>query len=345
MNDLSHVSNRVTESRCLGLMVTYTVDAARDEDPFALACVCDVVALVMLQAHKKVSCKNLGHEVHMRHMRQWLWGPLVVCAILALWGTRGTKPHHSWDSDTELVIVTAHYNEDLNWLLDTEHPVVVCDKPGAAAMPFEPDAICSLRVNRGREASSFLKFIVENYDGLPHFVAFVHGHETAWHQLLPFSLLEGIRRAKKHQYQYINLNAAISSKTGHTTIPMGHRGLIALQTHWDSLFRDIFNGMDFPTHLRFMCCAQFIVSRQAIRRHPRAVYQRLYDWVMDPANGDDWDLGAAMEFIWHMLFGESPDMCSDEGSDCMVELECETNSREICEPKVQSAYVASRYYM
>jgi hypothetical protein len=334
INVFSQDSNRDTALRCLGLIVTYTVEAARDVDPLALACVCDCVALVMIQHHKKVSCKNLHHE----HMHMWLWVLLVGCVLLMLLGV--WRPVQSWDADTELVIVTAHYNEDLSWLLDSEYPVVVCDKPGAASMPFEADPMCSLPLNRGREASSFLKFIVENYDHLPRFVAFLHGHETAHHQLLPFPLLEAIQRAKKHDYHYISLNATISSKR----IQDGHGGHVALQKYWDSHFRDIFDGMDFPEHLWFMCCAQFIVSRDAIRHHPRVVYQRLYNLVMDPANGDDWALACAIEFVWHILFGESPDMCSDKGSDCLIEP-CMHDESCTDGPKTQSAYVASRFYM
>ena len=333
MNVLSQVSRRDTALRCLGLIVTYTVEAARDVDPLALACVCDCVALVMLQAHKKVSIKNL----ETMNMRWWLWVALMVCVFLVMLSVRRAV---QWNADTELVIVSAHYNEDLNWLLDSEYPVVVCDKPGAASMPFEPDPVCSLPVNRGREASSYLKFIVENYDHLPRFVAFLHGHERAHHQLLPFPLLEAIQRAKKNDYHYISLNATISSKR----IQDGHPGHAALQKYWDSHFRDIFNGIDFPEHLWFMCCAQFIVSRAAIRRHPRAVYQRLYNLVMDPSNGDEFDLACAIEFVWHMLFGESPDMCSDKGSDCSIE-HCMNDESCTDGPKTQSAYVASRFYM
>ena len=264
----------------------------------------------------------------------------VVLAVWFVWSSRckrASRAKRGWNGDTELVIVTAHYKEDLNWLLDSEYPVVVCDKPGASPMPFQADPTCTLSINRGREASSFLKFIIENYDSLPHFVAFLHGHENANHQLLPFPRLEGIRRAKKHHH-YISLNALMSSKR----IGRKHGGHVALQKYWDSHFRDIFDGMDFPEHMRFMCCAQFIVSRHAIRRHPRAVYKRLYDLVMDPGNGSDWALGAAIEFVWHMLFGESPDMCSDARSDCMPELECEEDCKGV--PQTQSAYVASRYH-
>ena len=225
-----------------------------------------------------------------------------------------TAPYTSPSHD-DLVIVTAHYNEDLTWLKrQDEFPVVVCDKHGSEATPFTPDARCSLQINRGREASSFLKFIIEYYDDLPRHIAFVHGHEFAEHQTLPFGILEGIRRAKKHDFDYINLNARLqfnhlydapeSIESVAATHWFSHPGHKFLRKYWDSHFADIL-GCDFPEHLGYVCCAQFVVSRRAIRRHPKESYIRLYELVMDPTKGTDYEAAVAIEFIWHILFGET----------------------------------------
>lgn len=227
----------------------------------------------------------------------------------------------AWDAATKLVIVSAHYNEDMDWLMDSKHPVVVCDKPGADRMPFSPDPRCTLAVNRGKEASSFLKFIIEYYDELPEFVAFLHGHEHAWHHRLPFSLLEALDRAKTSDFQFINLNnvqhskfitqqvADASAKDRAPDVEVAQVGHRFLQEHWQHIFEPLL-GIPFPAHLRYMCCAQFMVSRRAIRARPRATYQTLYDMLMDPGYGDDLTLAYAMESMWHVIFGEPPDMCA-----------------------------------
>lgn len=269
----------------------------------------------------------------------WLYGCLIATAMAVLLShhSYGYVPRGSWDESTDLVVVTAHFSEDLDWLLGSRHPVVVCDKPGAMPMPFVADPQCTLTVNRGREVSSFLKFIVEYYDRLPRNVAFLHGHETSWHDGLPMSLLEALDRVKRGKFGYINLNNVQNSKVideealrgvkRHAPhVEVGHLGHLFLQKTWSKHFEPILK-IPFPEHLQFMCCAQFIVSAGTIRRHPRTTYRALYDLVMDPAHGDDWAVGAGLEFVWHILFGEPADMC-------------EGQTAEECSP---AGYLATRY--
>lgn len=253
-----------------------------------------------------------------------VWLMCAAVAGLASWSLHMPRAHYSeaWRRRRDLVVVTAHYNEDLRWLRECPYPVVVCDKPGADRMPFPADPACSLAVNRGREASSFLKWIVANYDRLPAHVAFIHGHEDAWHHKLPFSLLEALDRARIDAYDYISLNnlqhSKIISKDAAARYPdragdveVGHGAHHLLKKLWPTHLQPIFR-IPFPEHLRFECCAQFIVSSRAIRRHPRAVYERLLRMVLDPRNGDERSIAIVMEFVWHMLFaGSRPDMCDN----------------------------------
>ena len=87
-------------------------------------------------------------------------------------------------------IVTSHWKENLDWLKKSKYPVVLIDKMGADPSWLEPRHI--IPVNKGKEVSVYLKFIIENYDNLPDFTAFIHGHETSVHQLFSRPLLEGL---------------------------------------------------------------------------------------------------------------------------------------------------------
>lgn len=246
---------------------------------------------------------------------------LIIVLLIILLLFLNTK------SSDDLVIVTAHYKENLDWLKKSEWKVVVCDKPGSQPMNFEPDPTCSLNENRGREASVYLKYIIENYDNLPKHIAFIHGHEDDWHQ--SGSLLDLIKDAKKENYGYISLNNRIDFKCDE--VPNGvrnkqyddfepkHPAFILLMNKWDSIFGPILK-IPRPGYVRFKCCAQFVVSRDAILKHTRDEYQTLYEFVMDP-NESDYVTGMTMEFIWHILFGENFDIC-DAGpmySDCSNE--------------------------
>jgi hypothetical protein len=77
-----------------------------------------------------------------------------------------------------LIIVSAHYSEDLKWLRSSRYPVLVVSKLGSkqAAIP-----IWKYIPNRGAEASAYLTFIVNCYNQLPEWTAFIHGHKHAWH--------------------------------------------------------------------------------------------------------------------------------------------------------------------
>lgn len=242
---------------------------------------------------------------------------LVVCAILCLALHGNMRQHRGHHKD--LVIVTAHYKENLDWLKESPYPVIVCDKPGSKKSAFVPNAQCSLTKNIGREASVFLKFVIEYYDALPAHIAFVHGHETAWHQKLPWGVLESIDRARLDTYSYINLNNVRHSKVFDPAQPYKgrvgphveyrHKAHTLLQRYWDSVFGPILN-IPFPNHLQFQCCAQFVVSRDAILRHPKDAYVKLYEFVTDSSIGTDWERAVALECIWHVLWSdEGPDMC------------------------------------
>ena len=100
--DLSHDSMRDTESRCFGLMVTYTVDAARDDDPRVFAKVADFLdtlgvldtldtldmqgsrVIRMKSAHKKVLPYFLSHRYATPTMDATQTTSCVLCCVLCI---------------------------------------------------------------------------------------------------------------------------------------------------------------------------------------------------------------------------------------------------------------------
>lgn len=221
-----------------------------------------------------------------------------------------------------LVIVTSHYKENLDWLSASPWRVVVCNKKGADAISFTSDESCSLDINKGREASSYLKYIVSNYHSLPKYIAFLHGHEEAGHQHHPYGILKAIDEAKKEDFSFISLNNQIDLKKEsgeapvlprhHQSQEFGDHPVVwkEMRKHWSSIFEPIFNE-PLPNYFRFDCGAQFIVSSEAVHRHPKEVYEKLLNWLTEP-ECDDWARSVAMEFMWHSLFTGAPfDICND----------------------------------
>ena len=205
-----------------------------------------------------------------------------------------------WNSNTDIIIVSSHFNENLSWLRKSPYPVVVCSKKGANTPEISIDPKCTMSFNKGKEYTSYIKFIIEYYDNLPEFVVFLHGHENAWHQNL--RILDAIRCAKKRKYGYISLNNCVIQKLEWST---GNKGYDMLASLWEKDFKPYLN-MDMPEYFYHDCCAQFIVSRERIRLRSKAAYKHWYNLVFQIKN--DYHLALAFEMVWPVIFGEESDI-------------------------------------
>ena len=194
----------------------------------------------------------------------------------------------------KFVIVTSHWNEDLKWLTSSKYPVVLIDHQGSAPSVIQPTTTIP---NRGREASSYLRYILDNYDSLPEHIAFIHGHEHAWHHkngpLLPL-----IESASLTDDMYFTL--------------YGHydHGSISLEK---SFVRDwhVVEPWLGPLPKTPPChdfAAQFIVSRNRIQSRPKKMYQVMYDYIVHPMT-DHYGVGNFYEYIWHYIFKERWNEC------------------------------------
>lgn len=216
-------------------------------------------------------------------------------------------------NDDEVVIVTAHYKEDLRWLVKSPYKVFVCGKIGAVPIDkaikkrfnYEP-----LIYNIGFEASSYLHYIIQHYNDLPPYIAFIHGHASAWHQRHPLGILGAIRTAKRKEFGYISLNVKTHPDDGVYDLLGRHKSTVAniiLRQHWDNVFKPYLE-MDLPNYLCHDSCAQFIVSRDVVLRHPPEAYHKWFDFANTRSTIEypNKAYAVALEFIWHVIFGEQP---------------------------------------
>jgi hypothetical protein len=166
------------------------------------------------------------------------------------------------------------------------------------------------RLNLGREASAYLRFIVQYYDSLPKHIAFIHGHEHAWHQKYPGTLLDAISKAKRHEYDFISLNI---TRPGPDEIKPGNRNWDIVQDAWPLYFeRDV--GITIPERIRNLeLGAQFVVSRKQILKYPKSVWEKwlgLTKGNIDMSfieNGTFYFIPWLFEYTWHIIFGEEPE--------------------------------------
>lgn len=208
----------------------------------------------------------------------------------------------------EIVIVSAHWKEDLSWLKESIWKVVVCDKIGADSITIESNEKC-LCPNVGRESSSYLSYIVSHFESLSPFTAFIHGHQEAWHQRVgvkgPFKsqLLNAILAVDTEKYEFVTLNDCWIDdwKKGSHNLHMEYLHMI-----WDKHFKPWLK-MDAPTHLRSDCCSTFLVSKKLIQRIPKEAYQHWLSMFLDKKQNHILNsLGYCFEYLWHVIFGQPP---------------------------------------
>lgn len=233
----------------------------------------------------------------------YLFFYLTVLAMLVSLLFLFIKHHQVHKPDIQqLTIVANHYNEDVNWLKQSTIPVVICSKT-------LPSPQCHVGKNKGRETTAILKYIIDNYENLPKHIAFLHGHETAWHHRGKKGILQVLQNcAKINDYGYISLNNHFIDDRNMDNPKMKH-----LHELWPHLFEP-FLKRPAPTYLLHDCCAQFIVTRDRIRRLPKRAYEKWYNYIMheDPNNDDGYIISVVFEYIWHIIFGEPDIVTRDE---------------------------------
>ena len=126
-------------------------------------------------------------------------------------------------------------------------------------------------------------------------MVFLHHHRHGWHSLDMVPILHSLNY---EAYEFASLNGVWNRG-----FPPSDFG--ALRAFWESAGMDSYLG-PAPTDnnaVEFMCCAQFIVTRQRVRANPKEMYAQLYNWLRD-STAKNSDTSRWMEFVWHRLFGE-----------------------------------------
>lgn len=187
-------------------------------------------------------------------------------------------------------IVLAHYNEDLTWTALLPFPFTVISRGG-----IEP----GIWPNKGREAGAYLEWIIANYAELPDYAVFLHAHQWAWHcRRNADELVRNIEFS--HDYYNLNDDRCLVIRD----LPYEQRITKTISADMEPIL-----GCHIPVDaLVVNCCAQFYVSRAAIKRHPITTYQRLFDWLSDTQHNSH-EIAYVFEFLWHFIFTGNPVDC------------------------------------
>lgn len=241
-------------------------------------------------------------------------------------------------SEPRRTMVVAKYDEDVSWLkcLPPNIDAVVYQSKDSDAPNFVE--------NVGNEASKYLSYIVENYDNLPDSVMFLQAGRQDWHDPFPkevllqkwnwenamdrggMAFLPTAAPCLVEDSVQLPLHADVKSEPlvaaaleKHECLEVTEHSPPQMETVrevWDSVFSEALGPL--PQRWITHCCAQFEVSRDAIRQHPASFYQSLLSWTMShdkellaTAYGKEMrrnhdsqrrDAGHVLEVTWALIF-------------------------------------------
>jgi len=207
-------------------------------------------------------------------------------------------------------IVCARYNKDVEFLKKTGISYSVMQKGDAdGEVP-----------NKANEATSFLYYIINNYDNLPDNMIFIHDEDESWHHegKITEKLTEWILEYEKQEKGYYEFNnkqlntknfSEINNSSLKNTFSVNEAG----KNFWNDCMYDDYG--EFNENLispGSKCCAQFIVSNKTIHRHNKIFYEKIYNWLILKTNGtgvgsreDEYSgymTGRYLEWTWNIIF-------------------------------------------
>jgi hypothetical protein len=148
-----------------------------------------------------------------------------------------------------IIAVIAKYKEDISWVNRLKCPYIVYDK--SIDIP-----------NVGREAETYLRYIITNYEKLPDYILFLQGN--------PFDHLT------IGSIDYINqsIDTALDSNIDFLHLNNLHNESHNSYTRTKESFIALFSNT-LPVSFIFCPGAQFIVSRDSILFRPKYFYETI----------------------------------------------------------------------
>lgn len=196
------------------------------------------------------------------------------------------------------LIVSSHYEEDINWLKKIDFPVLVASKEGSSSVESNGYYSFNKVPNIAREAGSYLWYIVNYWDNLPKKIFFIHGHQRAYHQRV--SLEDAVSK-------YINFDFYDFNHFYRYHWILNERQDLFLGL-WEELLKKRFGSC--PQRIVCDLCAQFVVDRDLIKQNPKELYEHIYSRLYGKYSNlgvrINYQIGAFFEIIWHILFGMPP---------------------------------------
>jgi hypothetical protein len=157
-------------------------------------------------------------------------------------------------SARDLKVIIAKYDEDISWTSKLNYDYTIYNKKESEKHLYNKNL-----PNVGRESHTFISYIIDNYDNLPDYVAFIQGN--------PFDHCESVIE-KINNFNF---------RTEFYPLGNIHR----YNMEYESIDSQVISfGKDIDISISFPCYyvqgAQHIISRRLIRKHPIDFYKKIY---------------------------------------------------------------------
>jgi len=186
-------------------------------------------------------------------------------------------------------VVVSRYNKDTSFVEKLKKYNTCCmiyDKKN-------PENIYNIPVNRGNEASVYLKYIIDHYDKLTDYTFFIHDEEYSWHH--EGSIEERFVEAINSNEYYFNINNLIWREM--------FKEKDEVMEWYDKYIEPYIPFEKLPNKdwiIGYKGCAQFLVHKSRITNLPLKFYQDLYDWVLN--HTCRMKSGYFLEWTWHLFW-------------------------------------------
>jgi len=155
-------------------------------------------------------------------------------------------------------------------------------------------------VNRGQEASVYLKYIADYYDQLPDYTFFIHDEEYAWHH--SGSIIDKYQEAIASNKKYYNINDRCQWNTPNMIDSNLYKELLEWYSEYIEEYipiEKVPNNKDFI--YGYVGSAQFLVHKDIIRILPKEFYEKLYNWIIT-TDISSYKTSRFLEWTWHIFW-------------------------------------------
>jgi hypothetical protein len=192
--------------------------------------------------------------------------------------------------------VVSRYNKNTDWVykLDKVDKFFIYDK-------MKPTNPYNVPVNKGNEASVYLKYIIDHYNDLADYTFFVHDEEYSWHHSGTIEQQLNYALDSNQKYYNINDQCVLGSI-------LSHRWYGDILSWYDTYIEKYIPISSLPSKdftQNHRGSAQFLVHKSILTSLPLEFYVNLYNWIITTPmeNGKS---GRFLEWTWHIFWDVYP---------------------------------------